>query len=49
MKLTKAVLLTASLGAFATSTTACDKPEEPKKEDKKAEKKEENKEDKKTP
>jgi hypothetical protein len=43
MKLTKAVLLVASLGAFAISTTACDKKEEPKKEEKKEEKKEDKK------
>lgn len=46
MKLTKALLVVASLCAFAVTTTACDKKEEPKKEDK-AEKKDEKKEEKK--
>ena len=47
MKFTKALIIVASLSAFALSTTACDKKEEPKKEDKKDEKKEEKKEEKK--
>jgi len=47
MKITKALLVVASLCAFAVSTTACDKKEEPKKEDKKEEKKDEKKDEKK--
>lgn len=46
MKFTKALLVVASLSAFAISTTACDKKEEPKKEEK-TEKKDDKKEEKK--